>query len=75
MFSKDVILCEIIGQFLKIQSCLRNLELVAIDTLLHILGNVQLFMENRNAVFKFGHNRACLVYECIKHGNSGEGEL
>ena len=73
--SFDVILCEIVRQLLEIQRCLRNLELVVIDTVLGILGQTQLFMEKRNAVFKIRHNRACLVYECLRHGNSGEGEL
>ena len=47
---------------------LRNLELVVIDTVLGILGQTQLFMEKRDAVFKIRHNRACLVYECLRHG-------
>lgn len=73
--SLNVILSEIVRQFLEVQCCLRNLELVVIDTLLSILSDTQLFMEKRNAVFKIRHNRTCLVYECIRHGNSGEGEL
>ena len=24
---------------------------------------------------EFRHNRACLVYECLRHGHSGEGKL
>ena len=35
----------------------------------------QLFIEARNAVFKFRHNRACLVYECFRYGNFGEWDL
>ena len=66
----NVILCEIVRQLLEIQRCLRNLELVVIDTVLGILGQTQLFMEKRNAVFKIRHNRACLVYECLRYGNS-----
>ena len=72
--SLNVILCEIIGQLLKMKSRLRNLELVVIDTLLSILSDTQLFVKDRDAVFKFRHNRACLVYESIRHGNFGEGE-
>ena len=48
---------------------------VSIDTMLCILSDTQLFIKTINAVFKFRHNRACLVYECLRHGNSGEGEL
>ena len=44
-------------------------------TVLSILSDTQFFIEMRNAVFKYRHNRACLVYECIRHGNSSEGEL
>ena len=36
--------------------------LVLIDTALSILSHTQLFIKTRNAVFKFRHNRACLVY-------------
>lgn len=32
-----------------------------------LLGDTQLFMEKRNAVFKIRHNRACLVYECLRN--------
>ena len=35
----------------------------------------QLFIEARNAVFKYRHNRACLVYECFRYGNFGKGDL
>ena len=73
--SLNVILGEIVRQFLEVQCRLRNLELVVIDTMLRILSDTQLFIKTINAVFKFRHNRACLVYECLRHGNSGEGEL
>ena len=73
--SFDVILSKIVRQFLDVNHSLRNLELVVIDTMLSILSDTQLFIEARNAVFKFRHNRVCLVYECLRHGNFGEGEL
>ena len=73
--SLNVILGEIVRQFLEVQCRLRNLELVVIDTMLRILSDTQLFIKTINAVFKFRHNRACLVYECLRHGNFGEGEL
>ena len=58
----DVILSEIVRQLLKVKYSLRNLELVVIDPILCILFDTHLFIETRNAVFKFRHNRACLVY-------------
>ena len=61
----DVILCKVVRQFLDVNHSLRNLELVVIDTMLSILSDTQLFIEARNAVFKFRHNRVCLVYECL----------
>ena len=66
--SLNVILGEIVRQFLEVQCRLRNLELVVIDTMLRILSDTQLFIKTINAVFKFRHNRACLVYECLRHG-------
>ena len=54
---------------------LRHYDLVVIENVLNILSHTQLFIEARNAVFKFRHNRVCLVYECLRHGNFGEGEL
>ena len=71
------------GQFLRLayfgkhqsSGLFKSHDLVVIDTLLGILGHTQFFMEKRNAVFKIRHNRSCLVYECLRHGNSGEGEL
>ena len=73
--SLNVILCKIVRQFLEVQYSLRNLELVVIDTVLSTLSDTQFFIETRNAVFKFRHNRVCLVYECVRHGILGEGEL
>ena len=50
--SLNVILGEIVRQFLEVQCRLRNLELVVIDTVLSILSDTQFFIETRNAVFK-----------------------
>ena len=73
--ASEQLLYKVVRQCLDVNHSLRNLELVVIDTMLRILSDTQLFIKTRNAVFKFRHNRAYLVYECLRHGNSGEGEL
>ena len=50
--SLNVILGEIVRQFLEVQCRMRNLELVVIDTMLRILSDTQLFIKNDKCGFQ-----------------------